>query len=546
VAFELLARPWHDERILADDADLLVVDKPSGLVVHGGDERRAGDVVSRLRALLAERGSGDYLGVHQRLDKDASGVLAFVRSPEHNAPVAHDFERHAAQRSYQASVLDPGLPEHGELEHRLAPAKDGRMAVVSRGGKLARSKFSVRLRADGRALLELRTETGRTHQLRVQLAAAGAPIAGDTLYGGAECERLLLHATELTLPALGRSFSAPPPARFREWVLGEPLTLGRAARLRQALRDAALVRWPLVGHADSYRLVNDLGDGLPGVTLDRYGDFALLSLSSDEAIERRQQIAELAAELGARGVYLKLRVRADLRRADLGELAPNLPIVGEPAPAHFLVREGELSFGVALADGLSTGLFVDQRDNRQLIAELARGGRVLNLFAYTCSFSVAAAKAGARETVSVDLSSRALERGRQNFADSGLAPDAHQFVRADVLEWLRRARRREQRYSLIVLDPPSFGTGEKKTFDMARGYRALATDALALLEPGGRLLAVTNHRKTSRQRLRKLIHEAARSAERRVIQMKDLPSPLDCPPRPDGPHPSKSVLVTVA
>src|SRR5690606_28283163 len=111
------------------------------LVVHGGDERLKNDVVSRLGVWLARRGGDDYLAVHQRLDKDASGVLAFVRNPAHNAAVARDFETHAARRRYLAAVSDPGLAAEGELEHWLASDGKGRTRVVAKGrGKLARAR----------------------------------------------------------------------------------------------------------------------------------------------------------------------------------------------------------------------------------------------------------------------------------------------------------------------------------------------------------------------------------------------------------------------
>jgi 23S rRNA (cytosine1962-C5)-methyltransferase len=281
------------------------------------------------------------------------------------------------------------------------------------------------------------------------------------------------------------------------------------------------------------------------VTVDRYGDFATLSVATEESFARRIELATRLVELGAQGVYLKVRVRADVRRLSRDEVAPRLPLAGREAPETLVVSEGALRFHVRLADGLSTGLFVDQRDNRRLVQQLS-GGRMLNLFAYTGSFTVAAAAGGA-VTTSVDISARALHHARENLILNGFDPASHHFAREDVVTWLRRALRHDARFDLVVLDPPSFGSrGGKGAFSMAKSFPEVIRNALLLLVPGGQLLAVTNHRKTSVPRLRKLVHQAARDARRELSSLKDLRSPLDCPPGFDGPAPSKSVLVTVA
>jgi len=272
----------------------------------------------------------------------------------------------------------------------------------------------------------------------------------------------------------------------------------------------------------------------------------VLAVSSEEAHEKRLELARALVELGARGVYLKSRVRSDLRRLPAERLAPADPIAGEAAPDPLAVREGRLTLQVSLGAGLATGLFVDQRDNRERLRRAVRGARVLNLFCYTCAFSVAAALGEAAEVVSVDLSERALRRGRENFVLSGLDPRAYRFIKDDAMDWLRRARRREARYDFIVLDPPTFATSKKRaSFRVADDYGRVASDALGLLAPRGRLLAVTNHKGTSLGRLRRILRTAARTAHRQVTQLKDLPGQMDCPPGPEGPVPGKSVLVTV-
>jgi len=548
MAFEALFPAFRAQRILHDQGGLLLVDKPPGIVVHGGDEQQASDLVSRLKRLLRARGESDYLGVHQRLDLGTSGVLAFTRDPALNALIAEQMEAHSVERVYVAVVEFAGqarLRDSGVIEQRLETVK-GRTRVVKSGGQRALTRYRVLDSGQRRALLELRPETGRTHQLRVHLSHAGAPIVGDATYGGTAAERLFLHARDLVFQKPALRAQAPVPPAFDDALHARVPGLGSAARVREALADAGCLREPLLSANDTFRIVNDWGDFLPGVCVDRYGDFAVLSLSSDEASDRRQELSDLLHEFGARGVYLKQRARADLRREAHAELAPKEPAAGEAAATPLLVREGEVRFGVTLDDGLSCGLFLDQRDNRARLAAFCGGRKVLNLFSYTCSFSVYAALASAEHVTSVDLSGHALARGRENFSLNGLDPAAHAFVQTDALDWLARAAKRGEKFGVVILDPPSFSTsGKGKTFRVADGYQGALERVFAVLERDGRVLAVTNHRKTSPQAFRKIAHDAARAAGREISQLKDLPSPLDCPPGPAGPFPAKSVLISV-
>lgn len=550
MAFERLSRPLRDARILHHADGLLVVDKPSGIPVHGGDEALAADLVTRLATWLTSRGHDGYVGVHQRLDEGTSGALLFTTARERNAQIAKIQAEHELGRHYVAGVgvrssrllvrLERG-PVH--FQHRLSIEK-ARTRVVEAGGVDATAEVALRERAGERALLRLRPRTGRTHQLRVQLAHEGAPIAGDALYGGQPASRLLLHAEQLTLGE--QTFRAALPALFPAWLAGGEGVLGDSAELSATLEDAALLRAPLAGLGDVYRLANELGDQLPGVTVDRYGDFAVLAVSTREAEERVPELARCLLELGARGVYLKIRVKGDARKTGTLENAPDVPIVGDAAPERFVVNEQDMKIWVELGRGMSTGLFLDQRDNRRRLRERVHGARVLNLFSYTSSFGVAAALGGARHVTSVDVSRRPLELARENFALNGLDPARHAFLQRDALAFLERARRDGERFDCIVLDPPSFATSAGgAAFNVVKRYGVLAEHALALLSPGGALFSVTNHRGTGLGRLRRTLRDAAAVAGVAVAQLKDLPSQLDCPDGPDGPVPSKSVLVTV-
>jgi len=555
---------WPDFRdawVVHDDGTLLVVDKPAGVPSQAADPEQPDDVVTRLRAHLG----GAYLGVHQRLDKDTSGLLVFARRREANASLAAQFEGRSVDKTYVACVTGwPRGRDRATLRDAIAADKGGAMRVVTGrapGGKPAVTHVKVLARSGDRAMLELSLETGRTHQARVQLAHARAPIAGDALYGGARAPRLMLHASALSLehPATGRRarFEAPPPAELEAWLEhGDPAdaVYDDEQALSRVLARALERRWGL-GRSEAttaFRLVNEDGDALPRLAVDVYDAWLVAQLYGDDGPwadrARRDRVLDRLHALGFDGIYLKLRPRqanllVDTRREDL---APAHPVRGAAAPDEIAILENAMPLLVRLGDGLSTGVFLDQRANRQRVRAMAAGKRVGNLFAYTCAFSVAAALGGAARTVSVDASAAALERGRANLARAGLLGGDHAFVADDAFTWLARAARRGERFDLVVLDPPSYSTTRRGRFVAESDYAGLAADALAVLAPGGRLLACTNHRGISPGRFRRILFDAARLAKREVAQVKDLPEPADYPVAPGGEPHMKSALVTLA
>jgi 23S rRNA (cytosine1962-C5)-methyltransferase len=239
-------------------------------------------------------------------------------------------------------------------------------------------------------------------------------------------------------------------------------------------------------------------------------------------------------------VYLKRRIRADLRGADASELAPSLPLRGSPVPESLYVRQGPVGFWVSLGQGLATGLFLDQRANWGRVFDAAAGASLLNLFSYTGAFTLAAAAGGAASSVSVDLAGRALSRLRENLELNGLSGPQHRLFKDDVLSWLARARRAQRRFDWIVLDPPSFGTRSRGVLSTERDYAGLVAGALALLEPRGRLLCVSHHRKISLTELAERVEGACKSGGYRG-KVEALVGAWDCPTLP-GVSDTQSVL----
>ncbi len=242
--------------VVFEDAHLLVIDKPAGMIVHPGAGARSGTLVNALlHRVPSIRGVGgpDRPGIVHRLDKDTSGLLVVAKTTLAHRKLVDMLGRRAVRRVYLALVWGDPSADQGEIEARLGrdPRHRQRMAVVARGGRPALTRWRVRERFGVATLLEVRLETGRTHQIRVHLAHARHPIVGDPTYGGrpkkqlsaGERERSLatdllrclprqaLHAVELafTHPVTGdkRTFTSPMPedlrlalARLREFVRG--------------------------------------------------------------------------------------------------------------------------------------------------------------------------------------------------------------------------------------------------------------------------------------------------------------------------------------
>lgn len=187
---------------------------------------------------------------------------------------------------------------------------------------------------------------------------------------------------------------------------------------------------------------------------------------------------------------------------------------------RLVVREGDLRFLVNLDDYLDTGLFLDHRITRRLVAADAAGRSLLNLFAYTGAFTVAAAKAGARQTTSVDQSGTYLEWLRANLELNGVAPKAHATARADVIPYVRDVLREGLRWDVVVLDPPSFSSvGGSRGIDVQRDHKKLALASLALLKPGGVLWLSVNHQRFT--------PDVADLPAREIVEMTDRTIPPD-------------------
>jgi 23S rRNA (cytosine1962-C5)-methyltransferase len=267
-------------------------------------------------------------------------------------------------------------------------------------------------------------------------------------------------------------------------------------RLRQA---QALRQHIDLSTTNAYRMVNGEGDGLPGITVDHYAGYLMLQLFTsawDVHLDKIRNAAQLV--FAATGIYRKLRPQ-ETRALEAKKKTKGYSrlIAGEEAPVPLMVEENGLNYLVDMREGLNTGLFPDQRRNRQMLMPHVAGKRVLNLFAFTGAFSVAAAAAGAKKVTSVDVSEKYLGVARENFSINRLNPKKHEFIVADVFATLEQMRDEGRSFDIIIFDPPSFSTTKKSLFSTQGGTAKLAAATLPLLAENGLLACSSNHQKVS-------------------------------------------------
>jgi 23S rRNA (cytosine1962-C5)-methyltransferase len=206
---------------------------------------------------------------------------------------------------------------------------------------------------------------------------------------------------------------------------------------------------------------------------------------------------------------------------------PKLIIGDEGENLQTIATEHYLKFAIDFGAGYSVGLFVDQRENRAFVRQ-AKPERLLNCFAYTCSFSVAAASAGA-QTVNVDLSKKSLERGRQNFLLNSPSTERHKFIADDVRPVLRRLARRGEKFDMIILDPPTFSrTKGGEAFRVESDFEELMVAAFELIDGKGRILLSTNCETLSEQALERMARYGLKLSRRAGVFHRQ-PRPLDLP-----------------
>ena len=313
------------------------------------------------------------------------------------------------------------------------------------------------------------------------------------------------------------------PIRIRILHQGKPLTIDDAwwtARLAAAIER----RQPVLAAGDTtgYRLIHGENDGLSGLVLDRYGSTLVLKLYTPAWIPHLSTLVALIGEL-LQPDALVLRFSRGLGATLPFGLREGAALIGEAPTAPVLFREHGLTFEADVVHGQKTGLFLDQRDNRNKVRSLAKGMNVLDVFSCTGGFSVFAAAGGATSVHSVDLSGVALETSRRNMAHNDFIANVrnskHTVQAGDAFEVMKTMVQQRRQFDMVIVDPPSFARKQNDHDRALHAYRRLTRLALDLVGTGGILVQSSCSSRVSSDEFFAGIHSAAQSTPHRLSEM---------------------------
>jgi 23S rRNA (cytosine1962-C5)-methyltransferase len=295
-----------------------------------------------------------------------------------------------------------------------------------------------------------------------------------------------------------------------------------ADRVAEAWALRAPVR---AGPTTAYRWIYGESDGLPGIVVDLYGEFAVIRTYIESVDELVPWVADaLHAHTSLRGILWR----------SAGTRAK--PFWGRLPPDDLVVEEHGLLFHVDLFSGQKTGLFLDQRENRRTLADWCQGKHLLDCFCYTGGFSLYASRAGAASIMCCDVATAAIETALRNFALNGIPHDQHRFLNQDAFQTLERFSSEGRRFDLVLLDPPSFARERKSRHAAVRAYIRLNQLALRCTANEGLLASASCTSQVSPGEFHGALAEAAFRAGKRLLILHDAGQAMDHPVPPFFPE----------
>lgn len=420
------------------------------------------------------------LFVCHRLDRETSGALVFATNSEAAALLTEEFTQGRVEKEYVFVTDKTPKSQSWTCTDAITSSKTNKLQT-------AETFFEVAHQQGSFYVIRAVPKTGRTHQIRIHAANSGVALLGDIKYGGSKYPQFFLHCVRIQVPALAIDHTTALPHVLRDPTL---------------LSDSLLAQWltsldrreRLYGDdipLSSYRWIHDEGTPLRLDMLGKKGCAGWWRETPPSPLETQSL-----------NTFFNIIKCTEWRLMHYsGQRLQDKPLHDSIATAEWMGMEKNLKLVFKKESGLSCGLFLDQRENRQWVQNQSQGKTVLNLFAYTGAFSVAAALGGASKVTTVDLSKNYIEWCKENFISNALKIEDHGFYAMDSMDYLNYAQKKQMQFDVVICDPPSFSRDKKgNVFRIEKDFTALISAISAVLSPNGILLFSTNYEKWTTQR----------------------------------------------
>lgn len=500
----------------SENRDFIVFNKPVGLNSHAVDQGKEG-----LVEFLCEKLNQKYHLV-SRLDQGTSGLILLAKDSAVQK-LNELWNTDKTRKTYLLLTdkkldLDSFSKKHPTAilikENSNDKIHFHIKTDIQKKGKDFQSLFSNQTNAETEFIFEKQIgsfflwqailHTGKTHQIRLHCQNLNIPLLGDELYQGSPFYRLCLHSWKLQI--LEQEFQSELPL----WAQSENLTFLKRPSLEQKVLESLQQRKQM------YDLESDdcfrwLHQEVTGLKLDQYGKVLYMYDYNGYTKDSLSLPQLISADL-----KLPLFVRQMQDRGD----DPNQnylfiydPIDHKLVPAHepsiWQAKENNTSFELRTHQGLSPGLFLDQRENRKWVLENTKDKKVLNLFSYTSGFSVLSALGKAKEIDTVDVSQNFIEWSKRNFEiNQAINPESYRFWVQDCLFFMKMSVKKEKKWDLIICDPPTFGRSKNGVFQIEKNFDELLQNIFTCTEKQGRILFSLNFEKWSQQDLLNKVEKA--------------------------------------
>jgi len=340
-------------------------------------------------------------------------------------------------------------------------------------------------------------------------------------------ETVQIFTSEKKLIGYG-AFSPASQIRVRIWSFDTQEKIDSEFFIKKVLA-ASELRNHLIDQSitNVYRIINAESDDLPGLIVDKYSNFLVCQFLSAGAEYHKKLLVEILEDVfKSTGIFERSDV--DVRSKENLEPVKGVLIGTEPNDL-IEIQENEIKFLVDIKNGHKTGFYLDQRDNRKMLSDFAKGKNVLNCFSYTGAFSVYALSAGAETVTQIEASSSALDLSLKNIELNNLSRTFVENITGDVFEVLRKFRDERRTFDLIILDPPKFAESASQIQKASRGYKDINLLAMKLLNPGGMLFTFSCSGHISQELFQKIVAGATLDSERNAKIVKQLTQAADHP-----------------